>query len=225
MLPSDRWRRATGAGCRRHADVSTDHTARRQGIFPEAGLSEGTLLTPAALRAGFPVPAAPLPAGLIDPGAPPPTAPAGGPPPTLPAGAPPPTAALPMPAAPAPPPVAPVPALLPPEPAPPPAPGAKPVGNATINKAKAKLLGLKTVIICSIVEASTEPGLPGSKKQETERNGRRLKNSLTTFANTFDLPIDLTVLGFNLGGAVLVRGNCRSGGAGRARAVGSGCPV
>ena len=114
---------------------------------PEAGLSEGTLFPPAAFRAGFPVPAAPFPAGLIEPGAPPPTAPADGPPPTLPAGAPPPTAALPIPAAPTPPPVEPA-------PAPPPAPRAKPVDNAASNKPKAKLLDLKTVMVCSMVGVS-----------------------------------------------------------------------
>src|SRR5882672_3508603 len=55
---------------------------------------------PPAFLPGLPVPAAPLPAGLFDPGDPPPIAPAEGPLPTAPAGAPPPTAALPMPAAP-----------------------------------------------------------------------------------------------------------------------------
>lgn len=152
---------------------------------PEAGLSEGTVLTPAAFRAGSPVPAAPSPAGLIDPGAPPPTAPAGGPPPTLPAGAPPPTAALPMPAAPTPAPVAPAPVPPPPEPAPPPAPKAKLVGSAASNTANAKLLGLKRVIVCSIVGGSTKRGLPGSTKNRLgEMDGS--KTHLTAFANALD---------------------------------------
>src|ERR1700730_7760440 len=83
---------------------------------------------PRAFLLGLPVPAAPLPAGLFDPGDPPPTAPAGGPPPT--AAAPPPTAALPMPAAPTPAPIA------PPRPPPPPA-NANPTGSAAISSAKA----------------------------------------------------------------------------------------
>src|SRR5258707_15697190 len=91
---------------------------------------------PRAFKLGLPVPAAPLPAGLFDPGDPPPTAPAGGPPPTAPAGAPLPTAALPMPAAPTPAPIA------PPRP-PPPAANANPTGSAAISSAKAKLLRLQ----------------------------------------------------------------------------------
>jgi hypothetical protein len=86
---------------------------------------------PTAFLLGLPAPAAPLPAGLFDPGDPPPTAPAEGPPPTAPAGAPPPTAALPMPAAPTPAPIAP--------PRPPlPAANANPTGSAAISSAKAK---------------------------------------------------------------------------------------
>jgi len=92
---------------------------------------------PPAFLLGLPVPAAPLPAGLFDPGDPPPTAPAGGPPPT--AAAPPPTAALPMPAAPTPAPIA------PPRPPPPPA-NANPTGSAAISSAKAKLLGLQMIM-------------------------------------------------------------------------------
>jgi len=156
-LPGYRWRRGTGASCRRRAGVSADNAARRRGVFqsrsriirrnaPYAGSIEGWISRSSGAIAG-----------LVDPGAPPPTAPAGGPPPTLPAGAPPSTAALPMPAAPTPAPVAPAP-VPPPEPAPPPAPTAKPVGNAASNTANAKVLGMKRVIVCSIVETSTEPG-------------------------------------------------------------------
>src|ERR1700730_4110332 len=95
---------------------------------------------PRAFKLGCPVPADPLPAGLFDPGDPPPTAPAGAPPPTAPAGGPPPTAALPMPAAPPP---APMP---PPRPPPPPPANANPAGSAAISSAKAKLLGLRMII-------------------------------------------------------------------------------
>src|SRR5579863_5506110 len=97
---------------------------------PAAGLS-GPTCTGDAFVPGLPVPAAPLEAASFDPGAPPPTGPAGGPPPTLPAGAPPPTAALPIPAAPVPP--------AAPAPAPPPAARASATGkpNAT-NQIKAK---------------------------------------------------------------------------------------
>src|ERR1700730_17790792 len=94
---------------------------------------------PRAFKLGLPVPAAPLPAGLFDPGDPPPTAPAGAPPPTAPAGGPPPTAALPMPAAPTPPPT------TPPRPPPPPA-NANSIGSAANNRTKPKLLGLQIIM-------------------------------------------------------------------------------
>src|ERR1700738_4792209 len=81
---------------------------------------------PTAFKLGLPVPADPLPAGLFDPGDPPPTAP-------------PPPAAPPMPAAPPPAPSA------PPRPPLPPA-NANPTGSAAINSAKAKLLGLQMIM-------------------------------------------------------------------------------
>src|SRR5258705_6561112 len=100
---------------------------------------------PPAFLPGLPVPAAPLPAGLLDPGDPPPIAPAEGPLPTAPAGAPPPTAALPMPAAPTPPPT------VPPLPLPLPPANANPIGSAAISRAEAKLLGLQMIMTRSLM--------------------------------------------------------------------------
>src|ERR1700738_293376 len=94
---------------------------------------------PTAFKLGLPVPADPLPAGLFDPGDPPPTKPAGGPPPTDPAGAPPPTPALPIPAAPTPAPIEPPRTPLPPA-------NANPPGSAAISSAKAKVLGLQMIM-------------------------------------------------------------------------------
>jgi hypothetical protein len=105
-----------------------------------------------ALLLGLPVPAAPLPAGLLDPGDPPPTRPAGGPPPT--AAAPPPTAALPIPVAPTPPPVA-----APPWPPPPPAANANPTGSAATSSAAAKLLELQMIMLRSFPTIHHNVGL------------------------------------------------------------------